>query len=114
MFDNQRPASVDERAAIAANIKTSFFDPYSIRDAQISSAVVSTGIDSSTTPMICVDANAKNRVGAYAGRQTTVYYFAPEGRIGRVANSSNDVFVEAFCKDNRLRYTPFSEIEQKT
>lgn len=114
MFDNQRPASVDERAAIAANIKTSFFDPYSIRDAQISSAVVSTGIDSSTTPMICVDANAKNRMGAYTGKSATVYYFAGGGQIARSVNSSDDVFVNSFCHDNRLIYAPFSEIEQKS
>jgi hypothetical protein len=114
MFDNQRPASVEERAAIVANIKSTYFDPYSIRDAQISGAVEGTGIDSSKTPMICVDENAKNRMGAYTGKSATVYYFNGAGQISRSVNSSDDIFVNAFCHDNRLTYTPFSEIEHKS
>lgn len=113
MFDNQRPASAAERAAIVEYIKTIYFDPYSIRDAQISSAVEATGLDSSKTPMICVDANAKNRMGGYARKSATVYYFGGAGQIVRSVNSSDDVFVGSFCKDNRLQYTPFPEIEQK-
>lgn len=113
MFDNQRPASAAERSAIVAHIKNTYFDPYSIRDAEISSAVEGTGIDSSKAPMICVYENAKNRMGAYTGRTGTIYYFTADGKIGRSTSSSDSVFVEPFCKDSRLRYVAFSEIEQK-
>lgn len=114
MFDNQRPASGAERSAIVANIKTTFFDPYSIRDAQISNAVEGTGIDSSKTRMICVYANAKNRMGAYTGVSGTLYYFTGDGNISRSVNSSDDAFVAPFCKDSRLGYGPLTEVEQKS
>jgi hypothetical protein len=115
IFDSQRAASASERAAIVADIKGNYFDPYSIRDAQISSAVEGTGLDGSKSPpMICVDDNAKNRMGGYTGKSATVYYFNGAGQITRSVNSRDDMFVDSFCKDSRLQYTPFSEIEQKT
>ena len=114
MFDNQVPVTTEERAAITAYIRNNFFDPYSIRDAQISSAVVSFGLDGTKNPpMICVDANAKNRMGGYVGKRATLFYFASNGQIARSVDSNDDVFVDPFCKDNRLQYVPFTEIEQK-
>jgi hypothetical protein len=117
MFDNQIPASTDQRAAIAAYIRNNFFDPYSIRDAEISSAVESVGsLDGSTKnpPMICVIDNAKNRMGGYTGKRATLYYLTYSGQIGRAVDSADDTFVNPFCEDSRLRYVPFPEIEQQS
>ena len=109
MFDNQRPTIPSERAAILANIKASYFDPYSIRDAEISHAAPSMGIDGVTILNICVAANAKNRYGAYSGRQTTLYYLTTGARV---LNTNQDAFAELFCINQRLRYEPYVEVEQ--
>jgi hypothetical protein len=67
MFDHRRPTTPSERASILANIKASYFDPYSIRDAEISNAAPTMGIDGETVFNICIAANAKNRYGALRG-----------------------------------------------
>ena len=104
MFDNQRPTTPSERASILANIKASYFDPYSIRDAEISNAAPTMGIDGGTVFNICVAANAKNGYGAYAGRQTTLYYVTTNARV---LNTNQDAFAELFCVNKRLKYEPF-------
>ena len=109
MFDNQRPTTPAERATILADIKATFLDPYSIRDAAISNAAPSMGLDEEIALNICVAANAKNGYGAYAGRQKTLYYLTSTGRLFK---TSQDTFAQIFCDDRRLRYQPFTEAQQ--
>jgi hypothetical protein len=109
IFDNQRPATAAERAAILTDIKSTYLDPYSIRDAAISNAAPSMGLDGEITLNICVAANAKNGYGAYAGRQKTLYYLTSTARLAR---TNQDTFAQIFCDDQRLHYEPFAEAEQ--
>ncbi|MBV5269013.1 MAG: hypothetical protein JZU55_02680, partial [Afipia sp.] len=51
-----------------------FFDPYSIRDAAISQPIAGRSL-SGDMASVCIQANGKNRMGAYTGLQTTVYIF---------------------------------------
>ena len=101
MFDDQRPVTPAERAAVVADITRTFLDPYSIQDAEISYAAPSMDLLN-----ICVAANAKNGFGAYSGRQKTLYYLTPDGRVLR---TNQDTFAQIFCDDRRLRYEPFVE-----
>jgi hypothetical protein len=65
------------------------------------------GPDGGTLLNICV--NAKNRCGAYAGRQTARYYVTANARV---LNTNQDAFAELFCVNRRLKYEPFVEAEQ--
>ena len=109
MLDDQRPTTLSERTSILAHIKDNFLDPYSIRDAEISQAAPSMMLNGEMTLNICVAANAMNRYGAYAGKQTTLYYLTTSGRV---LDTNKDAFAELFCASQRLRYEPFVEAEQ--
>jgi hypothetical protein len=106
MFDNQRPATSTERAVILAHIKNTFLDPSSIRDAEVSNAATSWGLDDDPKVNICVSATAKNAFGAYTGKRKELYHLTSSGRIVR---TSEDTFAQIFCDDRRLGYVPFTE-----
>jgi hypothetical protein len=107
-FVDQRPPLPSERAAILREIKSTFFDPYSVRDAEISNASPSMTIDGQTMFNICLRANAKNQLGAYAGRQVTQYYFTAASELV----GSNTTSAGLLCGSSELRYLPFTEAEQ--
>ncbi|SHF05556.1 hypothetical protein SAMN02745157_1531 [Kaistia soli DSM 19436] len=102
IYGMQRPLSAAERAAVLNYVKTDFFDPYSMRDVSISNAL--SGSDPAKN-LICLRANAKNRMGAYTGLRTTAILL--NGSI--VQNSSTD---DPACTDARLQYGPFPELER--
>jgi len=93
-------------------VKSTFFDPYSIRDAEIAPPKRALGPslneDGFTTPwVVCVKANAKNRMGAYTGRKVTA--LAVSG--GKVVNSWGETeYSQMVCGD--VVYEPFPEIEE--
>jgi len=64
----QPPA--DHKAAVANYIKTTFFDPYSLRDVAISAPVPGIMFYQSGY-VVCFQANAKNRMGGYTGVKRT-------------------------------------------
>jgi len=72
---NPYPSSYRQLAA--DYVRQSFIDPYSIRDAEIAAPKLAAGAGllgdgSFATPwLVCVRANAKNRMGAYTGRKAT-------------------------------------------
>jgi hypothetical protein len=106
-FDDQRPATQQERATIAGHIRKNYLDPYSVRDARISSV----SPNASELVHVCVISNAKNSMGAYTGQSATMYRLNSFGEVHSVAE--RDFFAEQFCLDPRLKYVPFSEIEEK-
>lgn len=106
-FENQRPATEAEIAAILEAARNFLYDPYSVRDAEISSAVVTMGIDQRLYPNVCVKANAKNAFGGYTGRKTTMLSFDDSARI---INVQQGYSAEAFCRNTTFR--PFQEIER--
>jgi len=106
----QPPANY--REIVAAGVRETFVDPYSIRDAEIAAPKMAMGpslnSDGFTTPwVVCVRANAKNRMGGYTGREVTA--FAVNG--GKVVNSWDEAhYSRAVCSD--VYFQPFPEIEQ--
>lgn len=105
------PAPVNYRQAAAAHIRQTFFDPYSIRDAEIAppkrGAGPSLNADGFKTPwVVCVRANAKNRMGAYAGRKVTALAFSGNA----VVNAWDEAqYSQMVCGE--VTYEPFPEIE---
>jgi hypothetical protein len=96
------PPPANYRAAVKEHIKTNFFDPYSLRDVEISEPVAVSMVFDGVTPiphsgwMVCLKANGKNRFGGYIGLQLTGYLFqggaittstpsAPAGTLSQVS-----------------------------
>jgi len=80
--------------------KDTFYDPGSIRDAEISSP--QTGhLFFQQGWIVCLKANAKNRMGGYAGRQTTALLL----NNGHVVNTMQGA---PLC--NQTAYSSFSEL----
>jgi hypothetical protein len=107
IFERQRPVNDQERKAIIEHIRTTYFDPYSVRDAEISHSAPSAGIDASITYLVCVKSNAKNRFGAYVGRTSSIFYF---DSLGKITNTLEESY--GFCENPQLRYSPFPEAER--
>ncbi len=107
------PAPSNYRQLAAAHVRASFNDPYTISDAEIAPPKLAMGpslnADGFKTPwVVCIRANAKNRMGAYTGRTMTA--IAMSG--GKVVNSWDEAHAAGMlCAD--ARYEPFPEIEEK-
>ena len=103
---NVAPPS-NARAAALGYARQSFFDPYSVRDASISQPfVIPYGLGGQSQAwVVCVRANAKNRMGAYAGMQETLIVF--EGDAIDASRSGRDV--ASACRS--AQYGPFPELE---
>ena len=109
------PPPANYREIIAAHVRETFFDPYTVRDAAI--APPKTGQLSRTDAIaiergwiVCVKANARNRMGGYIGNRPTAYLI----RGGKVVTSHTGIEhyeVRSNCAD--AAYTPFHEIEEK-
>lgn len=105
------PAPANYRDQVTARVKRSFVDPYSIRDAAISRPFVQSAAFDGVTPiphsgwMVCIKANAKNRMGGYTGLTETGYMF----KAGMIVDTD---FKGHFCAAAAATYEPFPEIEQ--
>lgn len=89
------------KQAVAADIKTRFFDPYSLRDVAISEPhegylLMQQGW------VVCVRANGKNRMGAYVGMKDTGFLV----NNGKVIAASDD-----FPACSNLKFTPWPELD---
>jgi hypothetical protein len=111
MYALQVAPSALQRKLILDHVRDNYFDPYSIRDAEISNSVsfseVTMNPDSEPkTPLVCVKANAKNRMGGYTGRKNELYQFNPSGSLKTVSDD-----LAGRC-DSRMQFLPFPELEQ--
>lgn len=100
--NSQQPPSKELKAAIVQAARDIVFDPYSIRDAEISNVVLfnpRAGIQA-----VCVKANAKNQFGGYTGRKATGISIRNGMILGATAGDPR-------CLDPRLRYQRFPELE---
>jgi hypothetical protein len=107
----------DYRRIVAEHMRKALFDPYSVRDAEIAPPTKYGGLLVVGTMLhetgwaVCVQANAKNRMGAYSGRKATAYLV----RGGEVTHSgdfdSHKFPARELCEG--ARYEPFPEIEEK-
>lgn len=106
------PPPANYRQLAAAHVKSSFKDPYTIRDAEIAPPKLAMGpslnSDGFTTPwVVCMRANAKNSMGAYTGRKFTAIAISGD----KVVNAWEAPEATGFlCAD--LAYQPFPEIEE--
>lgn len=126
--ENIGPRPTAYREIVRDHIRTSFADPYSIRDAQITEPnkvgqLTKKGtLTYETGWAVCVRANAKNRMGAYTGARSTVFLI----RDGRVVESGDDtpvaltekgvltitpIYIKEHCES--AKFEPFSELEEQ-
>jgi hypothetical protein len=98
------PLPSDYRQMIVDNVRSTFFDPYSIRDAGIAAPRSGASI-LGHVQTVCVRANAKNRMGGYTGQQATAFIF----RGGKITLSQGGDLGASICRG--AVYDPFPEIE---
>lgn len=97
---NSVPPSRAVRAIIVEAARNLLFDPYSVRDAQISN-VADFG---NGTQGVCVLANSKNRFGGYTGRQS--HAITMSGTI-----LINDQINHPLCARPDIKWHAFPELE---
>lgn len=93
------PSKAIKRAIVAA-ARDILFDPYSVRDAEISN-VADFG---NGTQGVCVKVNAKNRMGGYTGRQSHAITLSGTILISDQVN-------HPLCARPDVKYRPFPELE---
>jgi hypothetical protein len=102
MIASQQKPSAAIRQQLIAVSKDYFVDPYSVRDAEISAVV--TYDPKRNIQAVCIRANAKNRMGAYAGKGS----FSVRMSRGQPLNVNTQA---RGCQLKALRYYPFTELE---
>lgn len=95
------PYPVDWKGVVISYAKDAYFDPYSIRDAEVSSPRQG-HLFFQQGWIVCLKANAKNRMGGYVGRRTSALLI----NHGKVINTMEDA---PLCKS--VSYQPFHELE---
>ncbi len=93
----QSAPPLELRLKIVEAARNFLFDPYSVRDVEISSVVP---IAAANFQILCVKYNAKNRLGAYTGRTATLVRIQQGQLIGTLDNPPT-------CSMLSLRYYPF-------
>jgi hypothetical protein len=100
---------VNYRGIVAKLVRETFFDPYSIRDAEISEPVVVPSVGP-VAWKVCIRANAKNRMGAYTGRKNTGIIIS-DGNIVSV-ESTDALSGQGPACPPAASFGRFSELEQ--
>lgn len=105
------PYPANYKMLVADQVKADFFDPFTLQDVWISApikSIIPAGGPFEPPPYgwaVCLRANGKNRMGAYAGRQVTSY-FIRDGKL--VAETGNSIF-GLDC--HAAEYTEWPEME---
>jgi hypothetical protein len=115
-LDPSEPPPANYRDIVARHVRENFFDPYSIRDASI--APPKPGELSRTDAIavergwiVCVRANAKNRMGGYIGLKTSANLV--RGGIVQTSHSGEQHYeVRTNCAG--AVYEPFREIDSSS
>ncbi|WP_321345520.1 hypothetical protein [Breoghania sp.] len=100
-FEQAKPAPASVKAAIVDAARDYLYDPYSVRDAEISYMQL---IRQNGLHWLCVKANAKNQLGGYGGRQTVEVVLRNGKIVGKQANSPA-------CRNPSLRWQSFHQLE---
>lgn len=99
---SQRPPSAAVKANITRDARNYLLDPYSVRDAEISSVMDAT--PDGKLQFVCVRANTKNAMGGYTGRSTISVRLVGVNPVSTNPNA-------AACGMPLLRWYPFKELE---
>lgn len=97
------PPPTNYQREILQYVKSNFFDPYSIKSSEISKPVLHNVSFRGSFWIVCVRANAKNRMGGYVGIQTNAYLFRNETLF------ESAPYPDLFC--DGANYAPFSALE---
>lgn len=101
------PVTSNIRAQIVSQVRDTWKDPYSIRDAEISRAWQPQGYTGGRYA-VCIRANAKNSFGGYTGRQISCFGFENGVMIGGQSGAPISMATE---QDNSiLAWQPFPEL----
>jgi hypothetical protein len=105
---NTPPANYKEK--IVAEAKDRLFDPYSVKSAAITQPTMQTiwrGVFGGAVDgwLVCVEYNAKNRMGGYTGIAREGYFFREDGRFEILPNLRD-------CNQHQLAYIPFPDLEK--
>ena len=98
------PYPYDYKETIKAHVLRSYFDPYTIRNVSVSEPRQGHLLFQQGW-IVCLEANAKNRMGGYTGLQRTAYLIN-RGKVVQTASQA------ALCDDARISYTPWPELER--
>lgn len=99
---SQRAPSTALRSAIVSAARDQLVDPYSIRDAEISSVVDAS--PDKKVQAVCVKFNSKNRMGGYVGRSAWSVRVVNDKPVG-VRQDAPGCYLEG------MKYHPFPELE---
>jgi hypothetical protein len=94
------PYPTNYEQLVKEQVRQSFFDPYSIRDSRLS-APQQGHMFMQQGWIVCLEANAKNRMGGYTGLKRTAYLINGE----RIVNSWTDA---PFCNSPQVNYQPLA------
>lgn len=98
---SQRPPSDAIRRAIVKDARDYLIDPYSVRDAEISSIM---DVPGRNLQFVCVKANARIALGGYTGRTTLSIRLVGSRPVSTNPNASA-------CSMPLLRWYAFKELE---
>lgn len=98
------PYPSDYKQALKTHILRTYFDPYSIRSASVAQPIQG-HLFFQQGWIVCLELNAKNRMGGYIGLKRTAYLINREN----VINSMEDA---PLCNDTTLSYSSWPELEE--
>lgn len=94
------PPPSDWKELASGAIRSSYFDPHSLRDAEIASPVAGT-FNFQSGWVVCFRANARNRLGAYTGLRQVGFMI----RGGSVVATAEQVHR---CQGSDIAWRPFA------
>ena len=98
------PYPTHYKEVIKTHIQRSFFDPYSLRGVSISMPMQG-HLFFQQGWIVCLEANAKNRMGGYIGLQRTAYLLNYDAVLQSMDKAP-------LCNNPQVSYTPWPEIEE--
>ena len=100
---NFGPFPSDHKDIVRDYIKKQYFDPYSLRDVKISN-VTSGHLGYTQGWVLCLECNAKNRMGGYSGLRRDLLLIN-DGQVVKTQENSRS------CDSDVFTMTPWPEME---
>ena len=98
------PYPSDYKETLKAYVLRTYFDPYSIRSVAVSQPIQG-HLFFQQGWIVCLESNAKNRMGGYIGLQRTAYLL----NRGNVAHAMEKA---PLCDNAQVSYSAWPELEQ--
>jgi hypothetical protein len=98
------PYPSDYQETIKSHVMNSYFDPYTLRSVSVTEPKQGY-LTFKQGWLVCLELNAKNRMGAYVGIQRTAYLINRD-KVVRVMKEA------PLCNDEKLIYIKWPELER--